>query len=335
MTFHPFADPGNFIMATVCVHPLHEEFAPHMLNMYVLKRYMDEHNVDVQHMWRKGNGDIYLRVSSVPGEDFFGLKDINDVPVKINLPPDLNCILGVIHHPELAYLNDVETCELLSGEDADSCYQVLKLPGKAFAIISWIITVRSTLPDTVKLGWETVKVKPARPRPVRCYRCQLYGHMAADCKRTPVCPHCSGEHRGDECKNSKKCPACSGSHSAYDPQCPAWVEETAVAKIKKQDQLSYRDAVKKRKNQKEEERKKEEKKKEEEEERKKEEKKNEEKKKEEEEESKKERTTKRKIQQEPSDESTEEEQEEPEERQQEQSGQPGEWHLVTSRKKKK
>ena len=173
-----------------------------MLNMYVLKCCKS-----VTCGGRRMGIYISGYACSVPGDDFFGTKDINGVPVKITLPPDMNCILGVIHQQELSCLSGDETCELLVGEDS---YQVLKLPGKAFAIICWVISVRSLLAELVQLGWDKVKVKRVQPTPVRCYRCQHFGHMAADCKvreHLSVSPHSSAQHPDEHCKNNKKCPA--------------------------------------------------------------------------------------------------------------------------------
>lgn len=111
-----------------------------------------------------------------------------------------------------------------------------------------LVTLRGDLPPSLTLGnWGTFYLRPYVPEPLRCYRCQRFGHHQAACERPMVCGMCSGPHTTSICLTKykakqeirHKCPNCSGSHHAWNPNCPvrlqlvnrgrerqaAWVEE--------------------------------------------------------------------------------------------------------------
>ena len=197
-------------------------------------------------MKRTRNGMIKMKTEELPFHEMLQLKEINGVPVVVKIPKIYNTIKGRIYHPELALMTAAEAKELieLGGEKP---FLVKKQPEEDWAEVAWVTSDREVLPDTLLLGWDKVKVRPVPPKPFRCYRCQAYGHIAEECLGTRVCAVCSGQHEYTRtCPNKPKCPACSGPHTAFDPECPVWKEEKEIAKIKKTEKMSYRDALKKR-----------------------------------------------------------------------------------------
>jgi hypothetical protein len=65
-------------------------------------------------------------------------------------------------------------------------------------------------------------------RPLQCYKCWGFGHMARWCRGTARCGRCSASaHDGGEeaCPTNKgdvpkRCPACNGGHTVWDRSCP-------------------------------------------------------------------------------------------------------------------
>ena len=49
----------------------------------------------------------------------------------------------------------------------------------------------SARPADIKIGPIIFKVNDYRPNPVQCYKCQLFGHTAANCKGKDKCLYCS------------------------------------------------------------------------------------------------------------------------------------------------
>ena len=84
----------------------------------------------------------------------------------------------------------------------------------------------STCRVAYQLYWEE---QPYVTKPIRCYRCQRFGHVAAAClAKGERCSMCSGPHRTQQCltKMQKsetinlKCANCGEPHSANSNKCP-------------------------------------------------------------------------------------------------------------------
>lgn len=57
----------------------------------------------------------------------------------------------------------------------------------------------------VNIGWERLRVREYL-RPLHCYKCQMYGHLAKCCKNQNRCSNCgSHDHKHTECKERVKC----------------------------------------------------------------------------------------------------------------------------------
>ena len=51
-------------------------------------------------------------------------------------------------------------------------------------------------PKDICIGYLRVKVEPFIPNPLRCFKCQKYGHGAQRCSSAAVCPKCALEIEG-------------------------------------------------------------------------------------------------------------------------------------------
>ena len=85
------------------------------------------------------------------------------------------------------------------------------------------------IPDKVNLGiWGTFRVTRYNPEPLRCFKCQRYGHHKNQCTLDFKCAVCSGRHDTQVCLNKHKdgaetharCPNCGGKHHAWYNRCP-------------------------------------------------------------------------------------------------------------------
>ncbi|KAF8596971.1 hypothetical protein BDV93DRAFT_403042, partial [Ceratobasidium sp. AG-I] len=64
------------------------------------------------------------------------------------------------------------------------------------------------------------------PEPMRCYNCQLDGHLAKQCASPEVCGSCGGNHRTDVCNDRKNlyCVTCKEKgHPTWSTACPNYV----------------------------------------------------------------------------------------------------------------
>lgn len=92
-----------------------------------------------------------------------------------------------------------------------------------------IVELQGQIPEKLRLGaWGSYKLRPFVPQPLRCYKCQQYGHHQSRCRRKAACAICSGAHESEECFQKHKqgvevphrCPNCHQQHPVWSSNCP-------------------------------------------------------------------------------------------------------------------
>ena len=102
------------------------------------------------------------------------------------------------------------------------------------------------LPKRVMIGYVCYPVRPYVPAPLRCFKCQRLGHVAAVCRGARRCCRCGGDHDYGQCGEGvqPRCCNCGGAHSAAFQGCVKQQEEQEVQKYRAVNQVSYAEAVK-------------------------------------------------------------------------------------------
>ncbi|KAI2645876.1 Nucleic-acid-binding protein from transposon X-element [Labeo rohita] len=102
------------------------------------------------------------------------------------------------------------------------------------------------LPERVMIGYMSFYVREYVPPPIRCNKCQRYGHIAKVCKGKQRCGKCGGEHEYGKCsdRDERKCRNCGGDHTAAYGGCPVRKRAVEVQQIRTARNLSYAEAVK-------------------------------------------------------------------------------------------
>jgi len=80
-------------------------------------------------------------------------------------------------------------------------------------------------PPKSRVGY-LFKVKSYIPKPLRCFNCNRFGHVASNCRGKKCCSNCAREHEWKECSGPVKCQNCGGEHSASDKICPRFTKES-------------------------------------------------------------------------------------------------------------
>lgn len=147
-----------------------------------------------------GSGDLpgqTRTVFQVRGLLRLGL--IHDVEVEASIPISMNSCRGVVTAHDflevrsgqipdgIVYQNIIEVkhiTKLVQGGNTDSCILTL---------------ATSKLPETVRLNYGYKDVQPFNPFPLRCFKCQLFGHHGnAYLSSHSLCSKCTGEgHSAD------------------------------------------------------------------------------------------------------------------------------------------
>lgn len=103
-----------------------------------------------------------------------------------------------------------------------------------------------SMPHRVRLGFTSYFVEEYFGSPVRCFKCQRFGHIARNCRFARQCKVCAGPHYQNECtsRSEPRCANCGGSHTATFSGCPRKLSAAALRKeqILKGRRLTSKDA---------------------------------------------------------------------------------------------
>ena len=139
------------------------------------------------------------------------------IPVTVTEHPRKNTARGVITCPQLRGVSEEEIWECLSEQGVTDAKRIRrKMDGTLKDTDAIILSFSSaTVPDKIKVGFSVVSVRPFVPDPIRCFKCQLFGHVTDQCKNKQRCAKCSGEHDSRTCgANPLRCPNCTMAHGA-------------------------------------------------------------------------------------------------------------------------
>ena len=114
--------------------------------------------------------------------------------------------------------------------------------------LSILLSMREErLPTRIRVGYMSYQVREYIPPPLRCFKCQKFGHVAAICRGKARCGKCGGEdHEYGKCEQGTKvrCCNCGGEHSAAYKGCDAHKRAAEVQRIKVEEKVTYAEAIK-------------------------------------------------------------------------------------------
>lgn len=114
--------------------------------------------------------------------------------------------------------------------------------GQTIVTNAMILTFdRPKLPTGIKVGYLKVKVEPYIPNPLRCFKCQKFGHHGSKCRQPEQTCSQKG-HDGRDCNNQIRCANCLGAHASFDKECPLWRVEKMVIEYKVINHVSFKEA---------------------------------------------------------------------------------------------
>ncbi|CAH0555080.1 unnamed protein product [Brassicogethes aeneus] len=193
------------------------------------------------------DGLLVETVSNKQSEKLLSLVRFGDFDVSVQRHRTLNTSKGLITCPDLlnCTVDEIERSLLDQGVIEVKRIQ-RKRDNVTFDTANHILTFdKPTLPKYVKAAFYNLPVRPYIPNPMRCFKCQKFGHVADKCINREVCVCGQEPHADAPCADHMVCVNCGGEHSARSRNCPTFQEEMAIQKIKTLERITYIEARKK------------------------------------------------------------------------------------------
>lgn len=168
-----------------------------------------------------------------------------DRPIKVEVHRTLNSCKGVIHCRDLASSTEGEIKRELASQGVTDVHRcTAKKEGKVVPTNTYFVTFcLPRLPETIRVGYLQVRVTLYIPSPMRCYKCQRFGHTSSKCNSpVDICSKCSKTSHEGSCK--PKCANCEGEHTANSRECPRWKLESAIQRVRAERKVSFGEAKK-------------------------------------------------------------------------------------------
>lgn len=169
-----------------------------------------------------------------------------DIDVTIEAHRTLNIIKGVIYSRDLLNCTVEEILLELKSKGVTDVRRIKsKVNGELVDTPNHILTFNGTkLPATVHMAYLNLPVRLYIPAPLRCFRCQKFGHTSIKCTSDQICVCGLPLHEGSSCREPITCIHCEGNHSARSRNCPVYRQEMAIQEVKTRERITYLEAKK-------------------------------------------------------------------------------------------
>ena len=187
------------------------------------------------------------------------IKSLNDKPVRTSIPfsltfkPLSNNKPPPVKKQETVYFVKGVVFGLLENEEnlneialEIGAHHIHRLGNPEFSKATLIAYPKETvLPEFLEVNGRKYRVHPYVSKPMRCDRCQCYGHRTGSCTREVVCSRCAGNHAYVDCleKTKLKCANCGEAHSAAHRSCAVYIKTQAALKIRAEQNITFADAM--------------------------------------------------------------------------------------------
>ncbi|XP_048240225.1 uncharacterized protein LOC125373269 [Haliotis rufescens] len=177
------------------------------------------------------------------------IKSLANVPVVVSPHRSLNSSKGIVRDRGrfLADMTEDEILEELHNQNVISVKRFSsKRNGEVIKTNTYLFTFGlPKIPTSIRAGYCNINVDMYIPNPLRCYKCEQYGHGSRTCVKQPVCHRCAGNCVDSaDCNKDPLCVSCGGNHFSSSKECPTFKCESKIVKLKHERNISFPDAKK-------------------------------------------------------------------------------------------
>ena len=194
------------------------------------------------------DGKLLIEVTQEKHANFLlKMKTFHNIKIKGYSHEKLNQSKGVVRSQELSLCSIEEIkSELKTQGVIDAQRITIKKEGRTIETNTYILTFNSpTIPKELKIGYNISKVELFIPNPLRCYKCQKFGHHEDQCRNLSVCGRCGEKnpnHNINTCEKTHHCANCGDEHPAYAKICKEYQREKEIMTIKYKNNIPFPEA---------------------------------------------------------------------------------------------
>jgi hypothetical protein len=217
------------------------------LSPFIINKQIMYHAGQVKNIKKLRNGTMLVETANdKQTSNLLKMTCIGPIQVLVEPHRQLNVSQGVISCWDLVDVPVEEIKAELADQHVIEVRRIMsRKTGQLQPTQSLILTFSlPSLPASVKAAFYNLPVRPYIPSPLRCFKCQHYGHTSTSCKATSaVCAKCgTSSHGEDACLLKVQCVNCKGDHTAWSRDCPVFKEEKRVRELMVLEKLSFTDA---------------------------------------------------------------------------------------------
>ena len=180
-------------------------------------------------------------------DNIMKMKTFFDIPVTSFAHTTLNSSKGVMRCRDLAGVSDTDIIEGMKHEGVTAVRRIRVKRNNALQDTNTFVLTfnKPIVPKVVKVGFLRVKVEVYIPNPLRCYKCQRYGHHEDRCSKDKVCGRCGDRsHQEADCRATPHCVNCGKEHHANSKECDTWKQEKEIQRVKFTSNIPFPEARK-------------------------------------------------------------------------------------------
>lgn len=214
---------------------------------FAVQKWFEGISPDFAKIKKLKDGNFFVECSTKKASDSLRKRDGSNfisTPIKVSIHRTLNSSRGVIRCADLKDLTETEIREQLARQGVTQVKRVfITKESKKVPTNTLFLTFALTdLPKWIKVGYLQVKVDPFIPTPLRCFKCQRFGHHSKNCKSEEMCRFCAQIKHEGECLQPAHCVNCDGNHPSSSRECPKWKLEQEIQKVRLRDKCSFLEA---------------------------------------------------------------------------------------------
>ena len=138
----------------------------------------------------------------------------------------LNSSKGVIRSREFALATKDEIASALGKQGITNIKRIYIRKGEQRIQTNTYILAfnKPRTPNEVKIGYCIEGVEQYVPVPLRCFKCQKFGHHREVCRGRQTCAKCGEkdpDHAEEDCMKEIRCENCQQDHPVYASTCAA------------------------------------------------------------------------------------------------------------------